>query len=266
MTIDWHIGLWYNLLTMANTPKKIAPPAFNLPRDPRENEMVVLNVPFDDREIAKKELGAQFDGNMSVWFINPNAPWNRNSQRDPSIMDAAKKIINDKKWFRGFSHRAPDKYNPNVNYSVPLAEFTWIGDAPTLTDHAVRYDVKKNNYMMYSWCSKSMPIGSTTASILIDTLGYADKQQWTAYLILWMRDGTTISSINQVTMDEARKYWDEFATNTDYVSLSPGTHLPWVSTVYGPISTFLQKIEAKAARLKSPSHPNTTDTQYAITA
>lgn len=249
---------------MANSAKKIAPPAATLSRNPTTREIVVLNVPFDDREIAKKSLGAQFDGNSSVWFINPNTAWNRSG-----ISADTMKIINDKKWFRGFSHIAPEKYNPSVNYRVPISQFSWIGDKPTLTNDSITHSGTRNNFHLYCWRDKSRP-GNYAVSILIDTLGYADKEQWTAYLILWMHDGRTVSSINQMTMIEARKYWDELTANTTYIPLNPSAEdktLPgkcnWVPEIYLSISTFIQQIELTVSRNTVHS---TTDTQYAISA
>lgn len=161
------------------------------------HSMLVLDVNYSDKDIAKTAVGAQFEPISYMWFHNPDAPWNRSFTVDVILNE-----LNTRKWFVGYGY-TDSQPNPNVRYQTPLCAFTWLDTL--FTAGYYRTLPTKEMFTTHSWFSTGLPVISiiifkpntiNTAAYVVEYKYYKGKMQ------------NEVNSMRQISIEGARELWD----------------------------------------------------------
>ena len=202
------------------------------------NSMLVLDVDYADKDIAKQLTGAQFDPHFSVWFHNPDAPWNRSF-----AADKIREEVNNRKWFVGYAYinALP---NPNVRYPTSICSFTWL-DTLFTADYYNSLPTK-TMFTTHSWYDSKVvgpllsiiifkPNNSKTAAYLVE---YGVRPDVVSGVSL-----SKVSSMRQISLDDARAFWD-IASKNKHLKLMTGEN--GETGVRPDVIGFMEDVEARA--------------------
>ena len=180
-------------------------PSIQMPRmSVIRNEMTVLNVKYEDKDIAKQTIGAQFDPTSQMWFFNKDTRWNR----DLDMHGVVTKTINDNNWFVGFSykdsHTSGSSTGMGVRYDVPYSNYSWINHP--VTENELN---DKNRATTYTWYKKDDDNGGLLLP-LVEIVIVKREGHSISFVVLYQDHpiDCVVSSIREIPMDEARKLWD----------------------------------------------------------
>jgi hypothetical protein len=245
IAIDWHIGLMYNLPTMTNqhNNKPWPLPLTTMTRWAASHEMIVLSVPYNERESAKSQCGAQFDGSNSVWFINPLAKWNVGVDTD-----MVRSVINSCKWFRGFA--APGGISSvSVPYTLPISNYTWLNERIS----SGMFRASASDFRLYTWRTMDQDGRDRPhTSLMTDSLGKMDNVVRRAFLIHWSQSiydanknaSNIVLRMTEIDVVGARLEWANLCSSkSGFIGTIPDESVPAVCNFGPEIIKFLERTE-----------------------